>query len=80
MKREKSFVGSNTELTEKFNAVYKKKYTANAFKRMLNQYRFQLEDYNVFFNSYRSSGKRYINIRYEESDDSADDDDKNLVR
>lgn len=80
MKSEKLFVGSNTELTEKFNAVYKKQYTANAFKRMLNQYRFQLEDYNVFFNSYRSSGKRYINIRYEESDDSADDDDKILVR
>lgn len=80
MKREKLFVGSNTELTEKFNAVYKKQYTANAFKRMLNQYRFQFEDYNVFFNSYRSSGKRYINIRYEESDDSADDDDKILVR
>lgn len=64
MKSEKLFVGSNTELTEKFNAVYKKQYTANAFKRMLNQYRFQFEDYNVFFNSYRSSGKRYINIRY----------------
>ena len=80
MKSEKLFVGSNTELTEKFNAVYKKQYTANAFKRMLNQYRFQFEDYNVFFNSYRSSGKRYINIRYEESDDSADDDDKILVR
>ena len=80
MKREKLFVGSNTELTEKFNAVYKKQYTANTFKRMLNQYRFQLEDYNVFFNSYRSSGKRYINIRYKESDDSADDDDKIPVR
>jgi hypothetical protein len=79
MKKETLFVGSNTELTEKFNTISKKQYTPNAFKRMLNFYRFQLEDYNVFFNSYRSSGKRYITIRYECSADSDDYDDKNLV-
>lgn len=79
MKMQKLFVGSNTELTDMFNLYCKREYTANAFKRMINQYRFQLEDNNIYFESGRSNGKRYISIVCDDSVDSDDYDDKKVV-
>lgn len=59
------FVGTNTELCERYNAFAGQQISPNVFKRRLNRWRFALEDRGVAFDSYRSNeGAREIAILY----------------
>ena len=66
------FVGSNTELTERFNAHTETDISPKALKQMMNKWRYQLEDSGVQFRSYRSNGQRLVEIFFSglESDSS----------
>ena len=44
----------------------------------MNKHRFALEDNGVFFDSYRSNGKRFLNIRYVSESDGSDVNDANI--
>ncbi len=77
MNQKKAFKGSNTEFTEQFNSFCSKELSAKNLKRMMNKWRYSLEDNGVYFDSFRSNGKRGLNIRYcSASDDSVVKDDK----
>ena len=58
------YVGSNSEFAEDYSSFCGKAITPSALKRLMNKHRFALEDNGVFFDSYRSNGKRFLNIRY----------------
>ena len=64
MKQRGSYEGSNTLFTEKLNCFCGKDVEPNHLKRLMNQYKNDLETHNIYFDSYRSSGKRYIKIQF----------------
>ncbi len=68
-----SFHGSNTEFTEGFCSFCHVEIPAKVLKRLMNQWRFQLEETGVFFESRRSDGKRIFDIRYRAESDDRDD-------
>ena len=78
MKRTCFYVGSNTEFAEDFSSFCGKAITPSALKRLMNKHRFALEDNGVFFDSYRSNGKRFLNIRYVSESDGSDVNDANI--
>ena len=63
------FDGSNTDLAELYNKETGKKITAKALKQMMNNYRFELENLGVFFESRRTNGKRLVKV-WHQSDES----------
>lgn len=71
MKQKKLFKGSNTEFADEFNCFCCKEISAKALKQMMNKWRYELEDNDVFFSSYRSSGKRFVDIQYLPNSDSS---------
>lgn len=73
MKQEKFFKGDNTEFAEKFSSYIGQEMTAKVLKRMMNRWSYELEDNGVHFNSFRSNGKRGLNIRYGSKSDDSDD-------
>ena len=80
MAEQKSYVGSNTEFTERICLSAGMNISAKALKQQMNRYRFQMEEHFVFFRSYRSNGQRLIDIRYlPPSDESAVSDAQNTV-
>lgn len=80
MKEQKTYVGSNTEFTERICLSAGMNISAKALKQQMNRYRFQMEEHFVFFRSYRSNGQRLIDIRYlPPSDESAVSDAQNTV-
>ena len=71
MKQIRLFKGANSEFTDEFNCFCCKKISAKVLKRLMNKWRYELEDNGVYFESYRSNGKRGLSIKYHtESDDS----------
>ena len=72
MKRTCFYVGSNSEFAEDFSSFCGKAITPSALKRLMNKHRFALEDNGVFFDSYRSNRKRFLNIRYVSESDGSD--------
>lgn len=82
MKSKSSFSGSNTEFLEMYNQFTGKEIKANSLKRMMNHWKYDLEENGVLFESRQSNGKKYLDIRYEpQSVDSVDKNDaaKNIV-
>ena len=78
MKQKRLFKGSNTEFADEFNCFCCKEISAKVLKRLMNKWRYELEDNGVLFESYRSNGKRGLSISYRaESDDSDVKDDIN---
>ena len=64
MKQRGSYEGSNTLFTEKLNCFCGKDIEPNHLKKLMNQYKNDLGTHNIYFDSYRSSGKRYIKIQF----------------
>ena len=78
MKSKSSFSGSNTEFLEMYNQFTGKGIKANSLKRMMNHWKYDLEENGVLFESRQSNGKKYLDIRYEpQSVDGVDSVDKN---
>ena len=72
MKQTNFFVGSNTDFAENFSSFCGKSITPSVLKKLMNKYRYELESYGVYFDSGRSNGKRYLNIRYVSESDGSD--------
>ena len=68
-----SFHGSNTEFTEGFCSFCHVEVSAKVLKRLMNQWRYQLEEAGVIFENRRSDGKRIFDIRYRAESDDRDD-------
>ena len=79
MKKVKIFKGTNTEFAEAFNSFCCKEISAKALKQMMNKWRYELEDNDVFFSSYRSNGKRFVNVHYLPDSDSSALNDGNII-
>ena len=78
MKNIKEYTGSNTVFAEKLSSFCCKEITASVLKKMMNKYRYSLEENCVFFVSGRSNGKRILNIRYDFQSDGSDANDGNI--
>ena len=72
MKQTNFFVGSNTDFAEDFSSFCGKSITPSVLKKLMNKYRYELEDSGVCFVSGRSNGKRFLNIRYDPGSDGSD--------
>ena len=68
-----SFHGSNTEFTEGFCSFCHVDVSAKVLKRLMNQWRYQLEEAGVIFENRRSDGKRIFDIRCRAESDDRDD-------
>ena len=79
MKKVKIFKGTNTEFAEEFNPFCRKEISAKALKQMMNKWRYELESNNIYFNSYRSNGKRFVNVHYLPDSDSSALNDGNII-
>ena len=64
MHEEKTFSGSNTEFTERFNAYAGTELQANQLKLLINRFRYQLEEEGIRFRDTKSNGKRVFRIGY----------------
>jgi hypothetical protein len=65
------FAGRNSEFINEYNSFCGKEISSKALKQKMNIWRNELENNNVFFNSHRSNGKRYLNIQYLPDSDSS---------
>ena len=65
MKSKSTFSGSNTEFLEMYNQFTGREIKANSLKRMMNHWKYDLEENGVIFESRQSNGKKYLDIRYE---------------
>lgn len=79
MKQKIVFKGANSEFTEEFNSLCCKEISAKALKQMMNKWRYELESNNIYFNSYRSNGKRFVNVHYLPDSDSSALNDGNII-
>lgn len=79
MKQKIVFKGTNSEFTEEFNSLCRKEISAKALKQMMNKCRYELESNNIYFNSYRSNGKRFVNVHYKPDSDSSAVSDGNII-
>lgn len=79
MKQKIVFKGTNSEFTEEFNSFCRKEISAKALKQMMNKWRYELESNNIYFNSYRSNGKRFVNVHYLPDSDSSAVSDVNII-
>lgn len=72
MKTEKSFIGGNTEFSEKFISFYPCSVDARRLKGMMNHYREQLAEYGVTYTEERDRTKRTLKIEYNPVCDAGD--------
>lgn len=79
MKQKIVYKGTNSEFTEKFNSFCCKEISAKALKQMMNKWRYELESNNIYFSSYRSNGKRFVNVHYMPDSDSSALNDGNII-
>ena len=79
MKQKIVFKGTNSEFTKEFNSFCCKEISAKALKQMMNKWRYELEDNDVFFSSYRSNGKRFVNVHYMPDSDLSAVSDGNII-
>ena len=73
MKEKKYYNGSNTEFVNAFNSFCGKNTEVNCLKRLMNKYRYELENHGVRFESRRCNGKRILTIEYHSDSDDSDD-------
>ena len=64
MEREKLFAGSNTDFTDRFNADAGTDLSPKVLKQLMQQYRYQLENHGIRFQSHRSNGQRLLRVEY----------------
>lgn len=62
MRGERSYYGTNSEFTERFNAYSGCALTPKTLKQTMNRWRYALEDRRVFFHSRRSNGQRLLEV------------------
>ena len=79
MKKVIIFKGTNTEFAEEYNSFCRKEISAKALKQMMNKWRYELESNNIYFSSYRSNGKRFVNVHYMPDSDSSALNDGNII-
>lgn len=79
MKQKRLFKGTNTEFADEFNSFCNIEISAKALKQMMNKWRYELEDNDVFFSSYRSNGKRFVDVQYLSDSDSSALSDGNTI-
>ena len=72
MKDTISFSGSNTELTDRFNAYAGLTMAAKSLKQMMNRWRYELQEQGVTFRSYRSNSLRVVEILFSSASDASD--------
>ena len=60
----KTFDGSIEAFTESFDNFCGKDIKANHLKNLMDRYKFELEDHNIFFNSYFWEDKYNVNLQY----------------
>lgn len=72
MKEIEIFNGSNAEFLERYNTYSGKNSSARILKRMMNNWRYELEENGVYFESYRDKNVRGLRIRYEPVGDDDD--------
>ena len=71
MKEISFFSGSNADFIEQYNQYTGREIKANSLKRMMNRYRSELEDNDIYFESSKRNNVRVIDIYYEpHTDDS----------
>ena len=71
MKEISFFSGSNSDFIEQYNQYAGREIKANSLKRMMNRYRSELEDNDIYFESSKRNNVRVIDIYYEpHTDDS----------
>ena len=63
------YEGGNTEFCERFAAYTGESVTPNHLKRMMNLYRYELEDAGVFFISVKKHGVRRLAVYYKKRED-----------
>lgn len=71
MKQERSFSGSNTAFTERYNSFSGRNLSPKALKQMMNRWRYALEVQGVVFESHRSNGQRLLEIIFSSAGDSS---------
>ena len=64
-----SYDGSNTEFCERFQAYSGESITPSMLKRMMNRYRYELEDAGVYFLSVKSNGLRRLAVYYKKREE-----------
>lgn len=79
MKQERSFSGSNTVFTERYNSFSGESLSPKALKQMMNRWRYVLEEQGVVFESHRSNGQRLLEISFSAGDVSAVSDGETTV-
>lgn len=72
MKEIENFNGSNAEFLERYNAFSGKNLSARILKRMMNKWRYELEENGVYFESFRDKNVRGLKIRYGPAGDDGD--------
>ena len=72
MKQERSFSGSNTAFTERYNSFSGRSLSPKALKQMMNRWRYALEEQGVIFENHRSNGQRLLEISFSSAGDSSD--------
>jgi len=65
MKEISFFSGSNADFIERYNQYTGREIKANSLKRMMNRYRSELEDNDIYFESSKRNNVRVIDIYYE---------------
>ncbi|MCI2113408.1 MAG: helicase RepA family protein [Ruminococcus sp.] len=72
MKAEKYFNGSNAEFLERYNAFSGKNLSARILKRMMNKWKYDLNDNHIYFKSYKENNIRKVEIKYDFEIDNSD--------
>lgn len=65
MKEISFFSGSNADFIERYNQYTGREIKANSLKRMMNRYRSELEENDIYFESSKRNNVRVIDIYYE---------------
>ena len=72
MKDTVSFSGTNTELTERFNANKGLSMAAKSLKQMMNRWRTELQEQGVTFRNRRSNSQRLVEVLFSSAGDTSD--------
>ena len=72
MKAEKYFNGSNAEFLERYNAFSGKNLSARILKRMMNKWKYDLNDNHIYFKSYKENNIRKVEVKYDCENDNSD--------
>lgn len=68
MKVQKSYSGSNTEFCEMYNAHTEQSISPRGLKRLMNLWRYSLEEFGLSYRSHRSNGVRLLEVNCSSSD------------